>query len=255
MSKMDRKKIFFRPDNKLGRRHVNLYFLFYLVCSPEKSRMRPEAHVRFGSQASAVMLRLRLTNTKKRQFTQLLPLGSELHIGKEHCCLRGIDQLHGPTFHSICGNLIIYEPSLKKPFIFEHDRSLCAIINLLPIAAPLYEDGKNEKKNIYFFFNFFHDDRSWRSKHNSFPLWLTVFPEKRFSLSNQETSTTKVAIHTNLFTDLYALIGTGSFEIGWYITIIKLPFIFCIWIGFILASLGGLRSFLRQLAFYRLDWN
>nr|PNR43792.1 hypothetical protein PHYPA_016175 [Physcomitrium patens] len=25
-------------------------------------------------------------------------------------------------------------------------------------------------------------------------------------------------------------------------------FIFCIWIGFILASLGGLRSFLRQLA-------
>jgi len=45
-------------------------------------------------------------------------LGSELHIGKEHCCLRGIDQLHGPTFHSICGNLIIYEPSLKKPFIF-----------------------------------------------------------------------------------------------------------------------------------------
>nr|AND50351.1 cytochrome c biogenesis factor C [Flatbergium sericeum] len=196
-----------------------------------------------------------LSNTKKRQFTQLLPLGSELHIGKEHCCLRGIDQLHGPTFHSICGNLIIYEPSLKKPFIFEHDRLLYAIINLLPIAAPLYEDGKNEKKNIYFFFHFFHGDRSWRSKHNSFPFWLTVFPEKRFYLSNQETSTTKVAIHTNLFTDLYALIGTGSFEIGWYITIIKLPFIFCIWIGFILASLGGLRSFLRQLAFYRLDWN
>ncbi|KAH9548939.1 hypothetical protein CY35_11G113300, partial [Sphagnum magellanicum] len=93
---------------------------------------------------------------------------------------------------SICGNLIIYEPSFKKSFIFEHDRSLCAIINLLSIAAPL----------------------SWRSKHNSFPLWLIVFPEKRFSLSNQETSITKVAIHTNLFTDLYALIGIESFEIG-----------------------------------------
>ncbi len=81
--------------------------------------------------------------------TKILKYSSELHIGKEHCCLRGIDQLHGPTFHSICGNLIIYEPSLKKPFIFEHDRSLCAIINLLPIAAPLYEDGKNEKIYIY----------------------------------------------------------------------------------------------------------
>lgn len=115
---------------------------------------------------------------------------------------------------------------------------------------------KVEKKYIYFFSTFFHGDRSWRNReHHSFPLWLTVFPEKRFSFSNQETSTTKVAIHSNLFTDLYALIGTGSFETGWYITIMKLPFIFCIWIGFILASLGGLRSFLRQLALYRLDWN
>jgi cytochrome c biogenesis factor len=123
---------------------------------------------------------------------------------------------------------------------------------LLPIVAPLYEDGKNEKKKKN---HFFHDDRSWRSKHNSFPLWLIVFPEKKFSLSNQEMSTTKVVIHTNLFIYLYALIGTGSFEIGWYITIIKLPFIFYIWIGFIMVSLGGLRSFLHQLAFYRLDWN
>nr|YP_009047459.1 cytochrome c biogenesis factor C [Buxbaumia aphylla]AGN74250.1 cytochrome c biogenesis factor C [Buxbaumia aphylla]AHI16119.1 CcmFc [Buxbaumia aphylla] len=197
-----------------------------------------------------------LSNTKKRQFTQLLPLGSELPIGKERCCLRGIDQLHGPTFHSICGNLIIYKPFLKNPFIFEHDELLCAIIDLLPIAAFPYQNEKFEKKYIYFFSNFFHGDRSWKSReHNSFPLWLTVFPEKRFSFSNRETSTTKVAIHSNLFTDIYALIGTGSFETGWYITIMKLPFIFCIWIGFILTSLGGLRSFLRQLAFHRLDWN
>lgn len=132
------------------------------------------------------MLRLRLTNTKKRQFTQLLPLGSELYIGKERCCLRGIDQLHGPTFHSICGNLIIYKPSLKNPFIFEHDGSLRAIIDLLPITAPLYQNEEVEKKYIYFFFHFFHGDRSWRNReHNSFPLWLTVFPEKRFSFSNQ----------------------------------------------------------------------
>jgi hypothetical protein len=41
-----------------------------------------------------------------------------------------------------------------------------------------------------------------------------MFPEKKFSFSNQETSTTKVAIHTNFFTDLYAFIGIGSFEIG-----------------------------------------
>jgi hypothetical protein len=77
--------------------------------------MRSEAHVRFRSQASVVILWLKLTNTKNGQ---LLLLSSELHIGKEHCCLRGIDQLHGPTFHSICGNLIIFELSLKRPFMF-----------------------------------------------------------------------------------------------------------------------------------------
>jgi len=96
-----------------------------------------------------------LSNTKKRQFTQLLPLGSELHIGREHCCLRGIDQLHGPTFHSICGNLIIYKPSLKNPFIFDYDESFRAIIDLLPIAALSYQNEKVEKKIYIFFFNFF----------------------------------------------------------------------------------------------------
>jgi hypothetical protein len=60
--------------------------------------MRPRVRVWLGSQAFVVMLQLRLTKTKNRQFTQLLPLGSELHIKKEHCCLRGIDQLHGPIF-------------------------------------------------------------------------------------------------------------------------------------------------------------
>ncbi|PTQ44885.1 hypothetical protein MARPO_0017s0010 [Marchantia polymorpha] len=58
-----------------------------------------------------------------------------------------------------------------------------------------------------------------------------MFPKIRFSFSNQETSTTKVAIHTNLFTDLYALIGTGSFGTGWYTIVFKLPLLFCIWIG------------------------
>ncbi|KAK1680844.1 hypothetical protein QYE76_041692 [Lolium multiflorum] len=29
-------------------------------------------------------------------------------MGKERCCLRGLDHLHGPTSHSICGNLMIY---------------------------------------------------------------------------------------------------------------------------------------------------
>nr|YP_010881109.1 cytochrome c biogenesis factor C [Moerckia flotoviana]WIA66611.1 cytochrome c biogenesis factor C [Moerckia flotoviana] len=217
-------------------------------------------------------------NAKKIQFTGKTPLGSELHMGKVRSTLRGIDRLHGPTFHSICGNLIIYKPSLKNPSMFEHDGSRPpALLQSRPTeGAKLSTNGRGFSSLPTGEGNFFgpkggrrpemagrfpHTSLPLRKKgftvleHNSFSHWLTMFPEKRFYFSNQETSTTKVAIHTNLFTDLYALIGIGSFETGWYTTVIKPPFIFRIRIGFIMASLGGLLSPFRKLTFYRLDWN
>lgn len=189
------------------------------------------------------MLGVLLSNTKKIQFTQRLPLGSELHMGKERCCLRGLDHLHGPTSHSICGNLMIYKPSLTNDrLMFEHDESLRA--DLLPINFPAsYENGKLE--------HFLH---RWMKNREHKNFWLTMFPEKRYF--RERTSTTEVAIHTNPFTDLYAPIGTGSSRTGgWYNTIMKLPFIFLIRIGFMLASLGGSRSLLRQLQKDKLRWN
>lgn len=67
--------------------------------------------VRRPSPTPAIMVQLRSTNTNKIQFTQRLSLGPELHMGKERCCLRDLDHLHGPTSHSICGNFMIYKPS------------------------------------------------------------------------------------------------------------------------------------------------
>nr|WBQ47795.1 cytochrome c biogenesis FC [Eucommia ulmoides]WLW41783.1 cytochrome c biogenesis FC [Eucommia ulmoides] len=189
------------------------------------------------------MLGVLLSNTKKIQFTQRLPLGSELHMGKERCCLRGLDHLHGPTSHSICGNLTIYKPSLTNDRImFEHDESLRA--DLLPIHFPAsYDNGKLE--------HFLH---RWMKNREHKNFWFPMFPEKRYF--RETTSTTEVAIHTNLFTDLYASIGTGSSRTGgWYTTIMKLPFLFLIRIGFLLASLGGSRSLLRQLQKEKLRWN
>lgn len=200
--------------------------------------------VRRPSPTPAVMVRLRSTNTKKIQFTQRLPLGSELHMGLERCCLRGLDHLHGPTSHSICGNLMIYKPSLtNNRLIFEHDESLRA--DLLPIHFPAsYGNGKLD--------HFLH---RWMKNREHQNLWLTMFPERRYFFS-ETTSTTEVAIHTNPFTDPYAPIGTGSSGTGgWYTTIMKLPFIFCIRIGFMLASSGGSRSLLRQLQKEKLHWN
>nr|WML72258.1 cytochrome c biogenesis FC [Ceratophyllum demersum] len=192
------------------------------------------------------MLGVLLSNTKKIQFTQRLPLGPELHMGKERCCLRGLDHLHGPTSHSICGNLLIYKPSLTNDrLMFEHDESLRA--DLLPIHLEAsYEHGKLE--------HFLH---RWMKNREHKHFWLTMFPEKRYSFSIRETtSTTEVAIHTNPLTDLYVPIGTGSSRIGgWYTTIMKLPLIFLIRIGFWLASSGGSLSLLRQLQKEKLHWN
>nr|UDH58333.1 cytochrome c biogenesis FC [Brasenia schreberi] len=190
------------------------------------------------------LLGVLLSNTKKIQFTQRLPLGSELHMGLERCCLRGLDHLHGPTSHSICGNLMIYKPSLtNNRLIFEHDKELRA--DLLPIHFPAsYGNGKLE--------HFLH---RWMKNREHQNCWLTMFPERRYFFS-ETTSTTEVAIHTNPFTDPYAPIGTGSSGTGgWYTTIMKLPFIFCIRIGFMLASSGGSRSLLRQLQKEKLHWN
>ncbi|CAN6454055.1 unnamed protein product [Victoria cruziana] len=177
-------------------------------------------------------------------FTQRLPFGFELHMGLEHYCLRGLDRLHGPTSHSICGNLIIYKPSLmNNRLIFEHDESLHA--DLLPIHfLASYGNGKLD--------HFLH---RWMKNCEHKNLWLTMFPERRYFFF-KTTSMIEVAIHTNPFMDPYAPIGTGSSGIGvWYATIMKLPFIFCIWIGFMLALSGGSCSMLCQLQKEKLHWN
>ncbi|RZC76791.1 hypothetical protein C5167_000919 [Papaver somniferum] len=205
---------------------------------------RMKIHLSHGG-VCIFMLGVLLSNTKKIQFTQRLPLGSELNMGKERCSLRGLDHLHGPTFRGICGNLMIYKPSLTKDrLIFEHDSSLRAALTSLPIAS--YENGKLEQ--------FLH---RWMKNSEQKNFWLTMFPEKRYFFSIRETtSTTEVAIHTNLFTDLYASIGTGSSRTGgWYTTLMKLPFIFCIRIGFLLASSGGSRSLRILLKKEKLHWN
>nr|VDD65148.1 unnamed protein product [Brassica oleracea] len=231
-----------RPDRQLLGLPISPKFPPVFGPSCMRQKLVPRT-VRRPSPTPAVMVRLRSTNTKKIQFTQRLPLGSELHMGKERCCLRGLDHLHGPTSHSICGNLMIYKPSLTNDrLMFEHDESLHADLLLINFPAS-YKNGKLEH-----FLHWWMKNR----KHNNF--WLTMFPEKRYF--RERTSTAEVAIHTNLFTDLYASIGTGSSRTGgWYTTIMKLPFIFFIRIGFMLASLGGLPSLLRQLQKDKLRWN
>nr|GEW34897.1 cytochrome c biogenesis FC, mitochondrial [Tanacetum cinerariifolium] len=170
------------------------------ILKEEVQKLVPRT-VQRPSPTPAVRVRLRLTNTKKIQFTQRLPLGSELHMGKERCCLQGIDYLHGPTSHSFFGNFLIYKPSVTNDrLMFEDDESLR--VDLLPINFPAsYENGKVE--------HFLH---RWMKNHEHKNFWLTMFSKKRYF--QEMTNTTEVAIYTNPFTDLYAPIGTSSSRTG-----------------------------------------
>jgi cytochrome c-type biogenesis protein CcmF len=54
--------------------------------------------------------------------------------------------------------------------------------------------------------------------------------------------TTEASIHTNLFRDLYIVLGEGSSINGWVVRIYYNPLVMWIWIGAILIFLGGMVS-------------
>nr|APD51396.1 cytochrome c biogenesis F [Pelargonium citronellum] len=244
--------LFFLPREKLFKRadRAQLRKRRRVVCLPTKegqlevpalptspetlgfghiSYQRGKRHMNLSHGGVCIfVLGLVLSNTKKLEFTQGLSLGSELNMGKELCCLRGLDHLHGPTFHSICSNLMIYKGGAP---ILDHEAFL---------SMHSYETGKLE--------HFLH---RWLGNKEDKEFLLSMFPEKRYF--RESTSTTEVAIHTNLFTDLYAVLGTRIG--GWYTTLIKLPFIFLIRIGFLLSFSGGIRGLLRDLKREKLRWN
>jgi len=66
-------------------------------------------------------------------------------------------------------------------------------------------------------------------------------PENRFyPVTNNFT--TEVSIHTNLFRDLYMVLGEGNLNDGWIVRIYYNPLVIWIWIGALTIFLGGLIS-------------
>lgn len=66
----------------------------------------------------------------------------------------------------------------------------------------------------------------------------SMFPEKRLYFI-QNIFTTKASIHTNLFYDLYVVIGDGNIKTGWYIKLFYQPALSFLWLGSIVMVLGG----------------
>ena len=210
-----------------------------------------------------------ISNRNKIQLTQIMHFNSLVKLGDQFCVLRSIDQNYGPTYQSICGNLVIYKSSLDnakpKPKVVTKESATLQIdtsdSTTSKLTTPNLDIGKVSKagfKSHNTLWCCSSDNASTtislEQRSLNYLDLLCLFPEKKFYVSNPSLSTTKVAISTNLFTDFYALIGTGTLEAGWYTTIMQLPFIFCIWIGFFLAACGGLKSLLLLLKVKKLNW-
>ena len=66
-------------------------------------------------------------------------------------------------------------------------------------------------------------------------------PENRFyPVTNNFT--TEASIHTNLFRDLYIVLGEGNLNDGWVVRIYYNPLVIWIWIGALVIFLGGVTS-------------
>jgi len=66
-------------------------------------------------------------------------------------------------------------------------------------------------------------------------------PENRF-YPIENNFTTEASIHTNLFRDLYIVLGEGNSNDGWVIRIYYNPLVIWIWIGALVIFLGGIAS-------------
>ena len=70
-------------------------------------------------------------------------------------------------------------------------------------------------------------------------------PEKRF-YPITKIFTTEAYIHTNLFRDLYIVLGDGNKNNGWVIKIYYNPLVVWIWIGALVIFIGGLMSIVKS---------
>jgi cytochrome c-type biogenesis protein CcmF len=71
--------------------------------------------------------------------------------------------------------------------------------------------------------------------------WIKLMPEKRF-YPVQDMATTEASINTNLFRDLYVVLGDQQDDGSWVVRTYIKPFVVWIWIGALVMSFGGVLS-------------
>ena len=91
------------------------------------------------------------------------------------------------------------------------------------------------------------DGPNYRALQGSFSVFkgkdkvTVLLPEKR-SYPAENSTTTEAAIHTNLYSDLYIVLGDADGKGGWATRIYFNPLVPWIWVGAILMAVGGALS-------------
>ena len=80
-----------------------------------------------------------------------------------------------------------------------------------------------------------------RARNISKNIIAKLKPENRFYLVTNNF-TTEASIHTNLFRDLYIVLGDGNLSDGWVVRIYYNPLVIWIWIGSLVIFIGGIVS-------------
>jgi len=83
--------------------------------------------------------------------------------------------------------------------------------------------------------------------HDSNKNFITnLKPENRYyPITN--TFTTEASIHTNLYRDLYLVLGDGNLNEGWVVKVYHNPLVLWIWIGTLVIFIGGIISIYSNL--------
>ena len=71
-------------------------------------------------------------------------------------------------------------------------------------------------------------------------------PEKRLYVASNDTSS-EVSIHSNIFRDIYIVLGDKNSQNSWVINLYFNPLVIWIWIGAFVIFLGGLIALFKSL--------
>ena len=71
-------------------------------------------------------------------------------------------------------------------------------------------------------------------------------PEKRLYVASNNTSS-EVSIHSNIFRDIYIVLGDKNSKNSWVINLYFNPLVIWIWIGAFVIFLGGLIALFKSL--------